>query len=472
MEVDGVTVAPKDTSEGRGTALGILSEYAYTLSTSKETINLLYSLKEHFDELTDHQKREVELLLRDYERNKTIPQNEFVEYQVLLNDASDVWHKAKETNDFELFRPYLEKVFEYNIKFAKYYQPDKDPYDTTLDQYEKGTTKKQLDEFFSVLKDNIVPLIKKINETKQIDDSVIKGNYPKAKQIELTNYVMSYMGIDPNHCNCGETEHPFTQEFYNGDVRITTHYFEDDFLSSLYSVIHESGHALYELNGSDEHKYTVVSGGTSMGIHESMSRFYENIVGRSKGFTRFLLPKLKELFPNLSALNEEEFYKVTNRSQPSLIRTEADELTYCLHVIIRYEIEKKVFAGELEVKDIPAEWNKLYKEYLGVEVPDDKHGCLQDSHWGGGCVGYFPSYALGSAYGAQFLNKMSQDLDMEKEIESGSLKNITSWLTENIFQYSSMYDPKELFEKVCGEEFNPLYYVNYLKNKYSEIYGI
>lgn len=471
--LDGVTVAPQDTEEGRGEALGVLSEYQYELSASKETIDLLTYLNEHKDELDAHQKREVELLLRDYEYKKNIPQNEYVEYKRILSKADYVWHRAKENSDYESFKPILKDIFDYNIRFAKYYKPDQNPYETQLNLFERGLTVKKCDEFFAKLREHIVPLIKKIGEVSQIDDSPLFGYFPVEKQRELTKYLMAYMGIDSKHCNCGETEHPFTLEFTKDDVRITTHYFEDNVASSMYSVIHESGHALYELGGADEHKYTVVAGGVSMGIHESQSRFFENIIGRSEAFTAAMLPKFKEMFPEQFAnITPRQFYEMINKAQPSLIRTEADELTYALHVMVRYEIEKKMFSGELTVDDIPGEWNRLYKEYLGVDVPDDKHGCLQDSHWSGGDIGYFPSYALGSAYGAQMLKKMKEDIDVDSVCSSGTLKPIADWLTEKIYQYASLYDPEELFKMVCGEEFDPEYYIEYLEKKYSDIYKL
>lgn len=471
--LDGVTVAPRDTQEGRGEALGVLSEYEYELATSKETIGLLQYLKEHSDELSEHQNREVELLLRDYEETKNIPAEEFVAYQRLMSKAEHVWHRAKEENDFESFKPYLKELFEYNIRFAKYYKPDEEPYNVQLDKYERGLTMEKCDEFFKTLREHIVPMIHKISQKPQIDDSKLFADFPVEKQKLVTEYVMAYMGVDPNHCNCGETEHPFTLDFSKDDVRITTHYYKDNVASSMYSVIHESGHALYELGGADEHKYTVVSGGVSMAIHESQSRFFENLVGRSEAFTNAILPKLKEIFPEqLGDISPRSFYEMINKAQPSLIRTEADELTYALHVMVRYEIEKKMFAGEMTVDEIPAEWNRLYKEYLGIDVPDDTHGCLQDSHWSGGNIGYFPSYALGSAYGAQMLAKMKEEIDVDAVCASGTLKPISDWLGERIYQYASLYDPDVILEKACGAAFDPSYYTDYLERKFSDIYKL
>lgn len=471
--LDSVTVAPKETSEGRGEALGVLSEYEYTLSTGKETIDLLEDLRAHRDELDAHTAREVELLLRENDYVKTIPRDEYIAYTKLTNDAEYVWHKAKQNNDYASFKPLLKQIFDANIRFSKYYAPDKDPYDTQLSRYERGLTKEKCDAFFATLREHIVPLLRKIAAVPQIDDSPLSGNYPVEKQKKLTEYLMAYMGIDPAHCNCGETEHPFTLDFSKEDVRITTHYYEDSVTSSMYSVIHEGGHALYELGGAEEHKYTEVSGGVSMGIHECQSRFYENIIGKSEPFMSAVFPKIKEMFPeHFSGITPRAFYEMVNRAQPSLIRTEADELTYCLHIMVRYEIEKRVFAGELDIDDIPEVWNSLYKEYLGVDVPDDTHGCLQDSHWSGGNVGYFPSYALGSAYGAQILAKMKQDIDVDAVCASGTLKPITEWLTDKVFRHARMYDPEDLFFMVCGEPFDPTYYTSYLEKKFSDIYKL
>lgn len=472
IEIDEATTAPFDTSEGRCEALGVLSSYQYDLSTSAETIDLLESLRNEPSGLTCHQKREVELLLRDNDYLKNIPEEEFLDYQKTLSGAFPIWRKAKENSDFDSFLPTLRKIFDCNIKFAKYYKPEQPAYNTQMDLYERGLTIDQCDAFFGTLKEHIVPLIHKISVKEQIDDSKLKINVPIDVQKKITEYLMSYMGIDSAHCNCEETEHPFTENLSNKDVRITTHYFENDFASSMFSVIHEGGHALYELGGGDEHEYTAVAGGVSMGIHESISRFYENIVGRNINFIKGILPELKKLVPELTGIGDTEFYRMINRAQPSLIRVDADELTYPLHVMIRYEIEKKMFSGDMSAEEIPSEWNRLYKDYLGVEVPDDRRGCLQDSHWAGGNVGYFPSYSLGSAYGAQYLDVMKQDIDFETVVSSGSLRPINEWFGEKIFYHSSMYDPKDLFRKVCGGDFDPQYYTDYLEKKFTDIYSL
>jgi carboxypeptidase Taq len=285
---------------------------------------------------------------------------------------------------------------------------------------------------------------------------------------------MDLIGLDRDHVGLSTTEHPFTTSLGSHlDERITTHYFEDDFACSMYSVVHEGGHALYDTGSADDLAFTVLDGGVSMSIHESQSRFYENIIGRSRAFCSYVFPKLAELFPeHMEGRDAEEFYRGVNRVQPSLIRTEADEVTYSLHVMVRYELEKRIMAGELEVKDLPQEWNRMYKEYIGIDVPDDKHGVLQDSHWSSGLVGYFPSYALGNAYGAQFLAKMRESVDFDECISRGDFGPVNEWNRENIWKYGSLYKPSELLDRVLGEKFDPGYYIDYLVAKCTDVYGL
>jgi len=471
---DGVTAAPKKTAENRGATLSVLSEEIYKLSTGEKTVKLLSFLDENKEHLDERNRRIVHLMYKGIRDMQKIPMDEFVAFQELLCEADDVWHRAKDASDFELFRPCLEKIFETNKKFALYVAPDEDPYDHCLDNYEEGLNKKTLDEFFSKLRAGIVPLLKKISEVPQVDDSIRFGNFPAAKQEAFSYELMKLIGLDLDHVGLATTEHPFTINFGSHfDERITTHYHEDDFVSSMYSVIHEGGHALYDTGSDAENAYTVLDGGMYMSIHESQSRFYENIIGRSRAFCNYIFPKLCEFFPDeMQGKTAEQLYIAVNKAEPSLIRTEADELTYSLHVMIRYELEKRVMAGELEVKDLPKEWNKLYKEYLGVDVPDDKHGVLQDSHWSGGSVGYFPSYALGSAYGAQFLAKMKETVDVDKCIEMGNFAPINEWNRENIWKYGGLYTPSQLLQRVLGEPFNADYYIEYLTNKVNDVYGV
>lgn len=471
---DGNTTAPKDTARNRAVTLGVLSEEAYKLSTGEETVACLAFLDEHKDELSQKDKRMVYLAYKDIKDMQKIPLEEYVEYQQLLAESEAVWHEAKEKNDFASFLPYLEKIFETNKKIAGYCAPEMDQYDYCLSQYEEGLNREKCDEFFAVLKEHIVPLIKKISEKKQLDDSCIKGEFSADKQKALAYDLMKVMGISLDRCGLAETEHPFTTSLGSHfDVRITTNYDISNLASSMYSVIHEGGHALYDMNSDDEYAYTCLDGGVSMGIHESQSRFYENLLGRSREFVNYIFPTIEKHFAKeMEGYTAEDMYKALNLVVPSLIRTEADEVTYCLHVMIRYELEKRMMAGEITAKDLPTEWNRLYKEYLGVDVPSDSEGVLQDSHWSGGGIGYFPSYALGSAYGAHLLKKMKEDVDVEKCLAVGDFSKINEWNREHIWKYGRLLPSQELLEKALGEKFDPSYYTRYLEEKYSALYEL
>ena len=470
---DGVTAAPKGTAANRGQTLAVLSEEQYKLATGAETVELLEFLDANKAELNAAEQRQVYLLLKDIRNMRKIPMDEYVAYQKLLVEADDVWHTAKERSDFAMFEPILQQIFDTNIRFAGYIAPEKKPYDYWLGEYEDGLTMETCDKFFAAVRDRLVPLIKKAASVPQVDGSVLQGTFPEPEQDKLSRWLMAAMGLDLEHVGLSTTEHPFTISFGSHfDERITTHYHEDDFSSSMFSVIHEGGHALYDTGSRDEYAYTVLDGGVSMGIHESQSRFYENILGRSRAFSGYLFPVLQKLFPSLEAYSAEDYYKAINRVQPSLIRTEADEVTYCLHVMVRYELEKRVMAGELAVHDLPGEWNRLYKEYLGVDVPDDKQGVLQDSHWSGGSIGYFPSYALGSAYGAQFLKKMKETVDVDACLARGDFTPVNAWNRENIWQHGCLYTPAELLERVLGEAFDPGVYLDYLEAKVHSVYGV
>ncbi len=471
--LDAASAAPKGSYEGRGKTMGVMSQIIYDLIANPENEELLSYLEENVSELSAIDRRKVETLRKDYDQIKKIPAEEYVAYEVLLNDAQAVWEKAKNDNDFASFAPYLEKIVAFNRKKAAYFHPEMQPYDALLNEYEEGLNMETLDAFFAQLRTAIVPLVAKISQAAPVEDSFLKANYPVDRQKLFSDYLMEVMGLDRNYCAIAESEHPFTINFNNKDVRITTHYHEDMVASSMYSVIHEGGHALYELGCGDEYNYSFLSGGVSMGIHESQSRFYENIIGRSFSFVKLIYPKLLELFPEqLQGVTPEAFYRAVNKAEPSRIRTEADDLTYTLHVMVRYEIEKQLIDGSLTVGDVPAVWNQLYKEYLGIDVPNDTMGCLQDSHWSGGMIGYFPSYALGSAYGPQFLAVMEKEIgSVNKLIEAGNLSVVTNWLKEKIHRHASFYKPGDLFETVCGK-FDARYYTDYLVNKYTELYDL
>ncbi|MCR5476993.1 MAG: carboxypeptidase M32 [Lachnospiraceae bacterium] len=469
---DGTTGAPKGTAENRAQTLGILSEELYNLSTGQDTIDLLEDLDAHREELSDKEKRQVDLLLKDIRMMQKIPLDQYIEFQKLMVEADDVWHTAKENNDWKLFEPVLERVFDFHKKIAAWCEPEKAPYDYWLDHFEEGLTMEKCESFFASLKGRIVPLLHRVQEKPQLDNSILHGHFPAAAQEAFSYELMTLIGLDLDHVGLATTEHPFTTSIGSHlDERITTHYHEEDFSSSMFSVIHEGGHALYDTGSDRDLAYTVLDCGVSMGIHESQSRFYENILGRSRAFCEYIFPSVQKHFPQVQG-TAEEFYRAVNRAEPSLIRTEADELTYALHIMVRYELEKKIFAEEIQVKDLPAEWNRLYKEYLGIEVPDDKRGVLQDSHWSGGCIGYFPSYALGSAYGAQYLRKMKETVDVDGCIRKGDFAPIGEWLRERIWKYGSFLTPAQVFENAVHEPFDPTVFTDYLEEKYTELYGL
>ncbi len=474
LHYDAETCMPKGASDNLGKTLGILSEEGYKIRVSEELKEILEVLKKEESSLDPQTKKELELVIEGREKTEKIPMEEYVEYQIIRNAAGQAWQKAKAASDYELFKPSLEKLITYSKKFAKYEKPEEDNiYNTMLDDYEKGMTTDILDTYFSQVRESLVPLIAKITEKPAPRVDFLERSYPIEGQAKMAQYLMDVLGLDKNYCVLGETEHPFSMHFSNKDVRITTHYYENNLASSFFSVIHEGGHGMYELNTGDHLSETVLSSGTSMGIHESQSRFWENIVGRSHEFCTLVFPKLQEVFPEqLSDVTVDEFYKAINMSSPSLIRIEADELTYSLHVMIRYEMEKRMMLEDISVDELPAMWNKLYKEYLGVDVPDDAHGILQDVHWSGGMFGYFPSYSIGSAYASQITASLKEDLDLEALVQAGTMAPITEWLTEHIYQYGKMLTPAEVIQNCCKKDFDPKYYVEYLSKKYSELYQI
>lgn len=470
---DGATVAPKGSAGVRASTLGELSRLTYQFATSPETIEIVGTLAADLDSLDAVTRRKVTENVRDLERMRRVPEDIFVEYTELSAKADAVWHDAKEKNDFASFEPYLQKMFDMTKLVRSCEEPGKDPYDTALDAHERGLDRATCDAFFAGLREKLVPLINEVKEhADRVDDTPLKRRFPIEKQRKFSDFVMGLMDIDPNHCVLGETEHPFTIDFSRDDVRITTHYHENAFASSMYSVIHEGGHALYELHTGRELAGTELGSGASMAIHESQSRFYENVIGRSREFCSLIYPWLKaEFAPNFDDVSEDDFYRMINKSEPSLIRTEADELTYCMHVMVRYELEKRMFTGELKAKDLPAEWNRLYKEYLGVDVPDDRRGVLQDSHWSNGNIGYFPTYAIGSAYGGQYIERINRDFDLFAAVKDGDFARINGWLEEHIWKYGRMLDPVPLFESVCGK-FDVNYYVAYLEKKFRDVYRL
>ncbi len=473
LYTDGDTVAPKNSWKGRGMALAYLSELTYRQMVNPETGEILETILQHKDETDEVTYRQAEIMKEGYDNLHVLPMEEYVAYQELTNESSAVWHEAKLKSDWAMFSPYLEKIIAARRRFAALKSPEKPAYDVLMDQYEKGANMRELDPFFRTLREELSPVIREVAAREKPVPAFMKGPWPVEKQRVFSNRIMALEGIDPLNCTLGETEHPFTSGANKWDVRITTHYHEEDPFTSMFSVIHEGGHALYELDVRDDLQFTCLSEGVTMGVHESQSRFYENLIARSRAFCTPLLKIMKEVFPDqMVGVTEEDLYSAINLSKPSLIRTDADELTYPLHVMIRYEIEKAMIAGDLKVADIPGEWNRMYKEVLGVDVPDDRQGCLQDSHWSFGGVGYFPSYALGSAYGVQMLRQMEKTVDVWSSVAKGDLAPVTAWLTEKVHQYGSLKKPQEVLAGAMGGPLDPKVYTGYLKEKYSKLYNL
>lgn len=474
LSLDASTAAPKDTAKGRNETFAVLSAASYALFANPEVGELLAFLNAHRNELTPQQARETEILTRDYEQRSKVPQEEYVAFGRLANEADQVWRAAKKNNDYASFQPYLGRIVTSCKQMANYYKPGENPYNVWLDKHERGMTVEKLDKFFATLRETIVPLVHRIQtEAEPIRDDFLHGEFPVWKQRIFSDFLMEVLGVDRSHCGIAETEHPFTTGFNKYDARITTHYYPNDMASSMYSVVHESGHAIYEMHTDDKLMFTCLEGGTSMGIHESQSRLFENMIGRSEAFVELIFPKVQELFPeNFAGVNAHEFYRAINQCKPSLIRIYADELTYCLHIMVRYEAEKKLFSGEVDTKEIPALWASLMKEYLGVDVTDDTNGVLQDVHWSGAEMGYFPSYAIGTAYAAQMVHKMREDLDVDAAVRAGDLSSIVGWLTERVYRFGRSKDPDNIILDCCGEPFDPKYYTDYLTEKFSAIYNL
>ncbi|MEH7253768.1 carboxypeptidase M32 [Neobacillus niacini] len=467
------TGAPREGMDQRSEVIGVLSSEVFKMSTSEEMAAYIATLSKN--ELTETTRKILEECKKEYERNKKIPAKEYKEYVILQSKAETAWEEAKEKSDFEMFRPYLEKLVETTKRFVDYWGYEGNKYDVLLDLYEPGITVAVLDQVFGELRDKIVPLVKQIAESpNKPSTEFLFIEFEKEKQRAFSLDILGKIGYNFNAGRLDQTVHPFATGLNPGDVRITTSYDEQDFRTAVFGTIHEGGHALYEQNISKDLIGTPLCTGTSMGIHESQSLFYENIVGRSFSFWKNNYQLLKTYASGqFDGVSIEDFYRAINESKPSLIRIEADELTYPLHIIIRYQIEKGLFNDDIEVKDLPKVWNQLYEEYLGITPENDAKGGLQDVHWAGGSFGYFPSYALGYMYAAQFKKKMLSDLpNFDQLLEEGNLLPIKEWLTKNIHQYGKLKKPLEILNDVTGEGLNAQYLVEYLSEKYGKIYKL
>jgi carboxypeptidase Taq len=469
---DSATEAPKGAFQRRAEMMGVLSGELFQLSTNEEYQTVVYGLFERLEELSDIDKKQIIKAKKDLDKATKIPQDEFVEYNKLIGLSQRLWEDAKENDDFELFRPNLEKIIEFNKKFVGYYEIDDHPYNVLLDDFEEGMSMVEYDKFFNTLKTDLVPFVKEVlNSGKELNDGFALESFNPEKQKVFCDYLIDVLDFDRDKGLMKESVHPFTWNTHPSDVRFTTRYLENLVFSSIFAAIHELGHATYEQQVDSKWNDTNLNGGSSMGLHESQSRFYENIIGRSLEFWEAHYPKMVEIFPEeLKEVSLDDFYRATNRVEASLIRVEADELTYPLNIMLRYEIERMLMSNEVDVKDLPKLWNEKIMEYLGIEPKNDAEGVLQDVHWSAGLLGYFPTYALGSAYAAQFYYAMKKEIDVEQLVKDNKISEINAWLKEKIHQFGKSKTPKELLLDVTGEEFDAKYYVQFLKEKYGKLY--
>lgn len=457
----------------RGRQLATLASLAHEMVTSDAYGNLLQELAGRGD-LEDAAKRNVELSLEDYNKNKKLPAA-FVEQLTQQTSASySAWLQSRKENKYSIYAPELEKMIALKRQQADMYGYTAHPYDALLDEYEKGATVALLDGVFSKVKTELPILLDKIKAAPQVDDSFFIQHFPRQQQWDFSIDVLKEMGYDFTAGRQDISEHPFTTSFSPEDVRVTTRVDENNYASLLWSTIHEGGHALYE-QGLPVAQYGLPLGAAaSLGVHESQSRLWENCVGRGTYFWQYFYPKLQQYFPQqLSNVSGHVFYKGMNKVQPSLIRTEADEVTYHFHVMIRYEIEKALISGELYPEDLAETWNGLYKKYLGITPPDDKQGVLQDVHWAHGSFGYFPTYSLGSFYAAQLYVQAEKDItNLPEMMAQGNFTHLLQWLRDNVHQYGRRYTSEEICKRVTGSGLNFEVFMDYARQKFATVYDI
>ncbi len=469
------TVTPKLGQAGHVDALTHFSSEQFAMSTSERLGEMLAGLAEpaEFEELTDTWQYIVKYMKKDYDRNKRIPAdlyNTFVQTQA---QAGIVWEEAKDKSDFSLFAPHLQKIIELTREMTGYTDPGKEVYDALLDQYEEDMDSATIDALFEDLKRELIPLVKAILGKQKPENPAFSGYFDPNGQKKVQDMLLDYIGFRKDAGSVGETEHPFTLNFSSKDVRVTNHYYEHDPLSSIFSAIHEGGHGIFEQNVNPEYDNTTAGSCRYMGLHESQSRFYENILGRNKNFWIPIYDKLGELLPPFQEIPLEDFYREINHVKNSFIRVNADEVTYCFHIILRYEMEKAIFREQVPVDELPALWNRKMQEYLQITPSNSAEGILQDMHWSDGSFGYFPSYLLGSIYDGMLLDALQEELgDADELLRNGKIGEITKWLNQKIHWYGSTRKPKEVIAAVCGKEVSAEPLIRYFKAKYTEIYGL
>jgi carboxypeptidase Taq len=472
---DQQTYMPKGSVAGRAEQMATLSRLAHEMLVDAETGRLLYSLVE-----PDPSSEEGALVRRarhDYERAKGLPTELVAEISRSTALAEPAWVRARAESDWSLFAPHLDKLLPLKREAAEYLGYDDHPYDALLEGYEPGARKAWIETMFKELKAGILPLIHTVagrDRSHEDRAAPLYGAFGEAEQEEFGRAVISAFGYDWERGRQDRSVHPFCINFGPGDVRITTRLDGGWLAPALFGTFHEAGHALYEQGVNPAYARTPLSGGTSMGVHESQSRLWENLVGRSRPFWSHYYPKLQKVFPEaLGEFDPEVFYRAINVLQPSEIRVEADEVTYNMHILLRFELEVALIEGDLSVADLPAAWNAKMDEYLGVVPKNDSAGVLQDIHWADGLFGYFPTYTIGNVLSVQFFDEaLKGHPEILEQMEEGKFSTLLGWLRENIYQHGSRYYPDELVERTTGRPFDTTPYLRYLTNKFGELYEL
>jgi carboxypeptidase Taq len=470
---DQETFMPEKAAEVRSEQIALVAGIVHDRAVAAEIGDLLDALGS--EKLAPGPAANVREARRVYDRERKLPKELVEELAKTTSRAQEAWAKARKANDFPAFAPWLEKVLELKRQVARYVgAPGKEPYDVLLDEFEPGATSAELTRVFKTLELALVPLVKKIVASpRKPRVEVLERHYPRAKQEEFGRLVAADMGFDFGGGRLDISAHPFCSGLAPDDVRITTRYAENDLTGSLFGIMHEAGHGLYEQGLRRETFGTALSEPCSTAIHESQSRLWENQVGRSPAFWQHYYPRLKGVFPeSLGDVDLPAFVFAINDVRPSLIRTEADEVTYNLHVALRFEVERDLLSKKLPVSDLPRFWNQKMETMLGITPPDDARGCLQDVHWSFGLLGYFPTYTLGNCYAAMFYAKARADLGLDAKLARGELKPLREWLREKVHGKGMLHGPKALVKEVTGEEASPDELVRYLNRKYGELYGL
>ena len=473
---DQQTYMPPGGAGNRGYQLATLAKLMHIKFTDPVVGEILEELQPWAAELDpdSDEARLVKVTTRNYEKKTKVSPEFMAEFTKTTSDAHMVWQQARQEDDFGKFLPLLEKIIDLRREYADFFKPYDHIYDPLLDDFEPGLKTADVQEIFNTLRPQQVELLKAIAESPQVDDSFLHQPYDEVKQEEFGIEVITKYGYDWDRGRQDRAAHPFTTTFGLGDVRITTRFLPDYVGSALFSTMHEAGHAIYEQGSAPNLDRTPLAGGTSLGLHESQSRMYENILGRSYDFWIHFYPRLQEFFPaQLKNVSLDAFYKGINKVEPSLIRVEADEATYNLHIMLRLELEIAMMEGSVSAKDLPDAWNSRMAEYLGLTPPNDADGVLQDVHWSSGYLGYFSTYALGNLISAQLWEKVNEDIPgLADQIRSGEFDDLTGWMREKIHRHGSKFEPQEMVERVTGSKIDPSPYMRYLTSKYTDVYDL